>query len=689
MFSRFVVSQVKHNSYFLVGVVLGLWLALVAVPFEEAPVACPATEAPAPDEYEPHREARPLGPAGPVAGRSVQRPRYYITELGMRGSLMSGVLSSEEALSTRTAALNATASRLQPLRVFIAAAAGAVPPRPNVVGFTDTREMLKPFHALKYLADNCLEEYDFFFLVSDTSFVNARRLRDLVSKLSVSQDVYMGTVAEDDSHYCTLEGGILLSNSVLRAVHGQLDWCVRNSYSAHHHENIGRCVLHAAQQRCRAALQGETYTSIRLSSPEQIPPTLADAVTVYPVHEPAHFYRLHAAAARRLLQRAAATAAGLRRQMAALRPNHPPGFANTSWPAGLRADPGLAPPTPENRFEHLRWTLFNASHSFMPDDHRAIAPLKGSMKEAVQLVLRESIAWASRRWGVEYEDVRLVEGASRWEPALGLRYRLLLRARQRVMQLEVIIRTQNTNDTTVSTLRDQLSSVVGQQAHIVEISERADISGPLRIHADNQRRALLAALKHPAVTSDALVVLLPSHADYNQEFLNRARMNTISGWQWFWAVGFARYSLHPSPAPPSAPSPSPSPLPTPTPHHHTGRFAPVLTDALAFYRTDFENALSSWGPSVEGSVAQILGASPLRCVRAPEPALVLAPRPPPLRPPCPPSRDLPVSLPLTRPRVSARPSRRTLRSSAVRRQAFAGQITARAEVRLRRVNCVN
>ncbi|RVE51773.1 hypothetical protein evm_003576 [Chilo suppressalis] len=73
------------------------------------------------------------------------------------------------------------------------------------------------------------------------------------------------------------------------------------------------------------------------------------------------------------------------------------------------------------RFEHLRWTLFNASHSFMPDDHRAIAPLKGSMKEAVQLVLRESIAWASRRWGVEYEDVRLVEGASRWEPALGLR----------------------------------------------------------------------------------------------------------------------------------------------------------------------------------------------------------------------------------------------------------------------------
>lgn len=52
------------------------------------------------------------------------------------------------------------------------------------------------------------------------------------------------------------DGGILLSNSVLRALHGELDWCVRNSYSPHHHENLGRCVLHAAHARCAPALQG-------------------------------------------------------------------------------------------------------------------------------------------------------------------------------------------------------------------------------------------------------------------------------------------------------------------------------------------------------------------------------------------------------------------------------------------------
>ena len=123
------------------------------------------------------------------------------------------MLSSEEALKSQIAALNRTTARLQPaLKFFITASAmSSVPGLANVVGFTDTREMLKPFHALKYLADNYLEEYDFFFLVSDTAFVNARRLTELVSQLSVSEDVYMGTVAEDDSHYCSL-GKLLTFN---------------------------------------------------------------------------------------------------------------------------------------------------------------------------------------------------------------------------------------------------------------------------------------------------------------------------------------------------------------------------------------------------------------------------------------------------------------------------------------------
>lgn len=121
------------------------------------------------------------------------------------GPLLAGVLGAAGAPGARGAALNATAARLQPaLRFFVTAPARAAPATPNVVGFTDSREMLKPFHALKYLADNFLEEYDFFFLVSDAAFVNARRLLELAAGLSVSQHVYMGVPADEDSPYCSL-----------------------------------------------------------------------------------------------------------------------------------------------------------------------------------------------------------------------------------------------------------------------------------------------------------------------------------------------------------------------------------------------------------------------------------------------------------------------------------------------------
>lgn len=91
MLSRYVVSQVKHNSYFLVGLGIGLWLALATVPLKEEVVACDTVPVSVPDEYEPQREERPLGSRS-QPGRSVQRPRYYSTELGMRSGLLTGLI---------------------------------------------------------------------------------------------------------------------------------------------------------------------------------------------------------------------------------------------------------------------------------------------------------------------------------------------------------------------------------------------------------------------------------------------------------------------------------------------------------------------------------------------------------------------------------------------------------------------
>lgn len=208
MYSRYVASQLKNNSYFLVGLAAGLYLALTCVPLDDPPV-CPPAPDPSPlnDEFSPERAA--AAAAAPSAARALQRPRYYTTELGIRDKLFVAVLAGVDALmpTGRAAALNASAaSALAPgtIKFFAAADALAAERMPNVVGFTDTREMLKPFHVLKYVADNHLEEYDYFFLLGDSSFLNVRRLVELVRGLSVSEEVYMGTPADEDSQYCSL-----------------------------------------------------------------------------------------------------------------------------------------------------------------------------------------------------------------------------------------------------------------------------------------------------------------------------------------------------------------------------------------------------------------------------------------------------------------------------------------------------
>lgn len=58
-------------------------------------------------------------------------------------------------------------------------------------------------------------------------------------------------------------------------------------------------------------------------------------------------------------------------------------------------------------------------------------------------------------------------------------------------------------------------------------------------------------------------------------------MNTIAGWQWYWALGFARYAqfAHPRFREPDGARPQ----------HHTGRFNARQHHVLAFYRRDYDS----------------------------------------------------------------------------------------------------
>lgn len=164
-----------------------------------------------PDEYEPRINLAGKPQRARKVPQNLIRPRYYSTELGIRERLFVGVLTSENTVRSLAVAINKTSSHLVDKIMFFMDAGGAEKANvitlklPGIVGFVDAQPHLKPFHMLKYLTDNFLEEYDFFFLTKDTSYVDADVLSSLVKSISVSVEVHAGSLqVADGSPFCKL-----------------------------------------------------------------------------------------------------------------------------------------------------------------------------------------------------------------------------------------------------------------------------------------------------------------------------------------------------------------------------------------------------------------------------------------------------------------------------------------------------
>lgn len=251
--------------------------------------------------------------------KNVIRPRYYSSELGIREKIFIGVITTQDNINTLATAINRTTAHLvNKIKFFINADnVKSNYKLKNIVGFTDTRENLRPFHVIKYIADNYLDDYDYFLIIQDNVYVDARKLKSMLYHMSITFDLYMGATAESsyssygvnnnggrdggiaaaltgklnghhgdnddtiggvggdgagsndefrmlsDRNYCDLNAGILLSSSVIRKMRNNLDWCVRNGITNVHSINIGRCVKYSSNlPGCQEQFQVSFYLLI-------------------------------------------------------------------------------------------------------------------------------------------------------------------------------------------------------------------------------------------------------------------------------------------------------------------------------------------------------------------------------------------------------------------------------------------
>ncbi|EDW26981.1 GL16491 [Drosophila persimilis] len=343
--------------------------------------------------------------------KNVIRPRYYSSELGIREKLFIGVMTSQEHINSFATAFNRTTAHLvNKIKFFIYADSVKTNYKlKNIVGFADTHENRRPFHVIKYIADNYLEEYDYFLLVPDNVYVDARKLSALLYHMSITFDLYMGGThigvpssegdgpagsGSGDRNYCSLEAGILLSSSVIRKMRNNLDRCVRIGITGDHSVNIGRCVKYASHvPGCQESFQGMRQYSYALNTPGRQRRDFSElakeeafrnASTVYPVPTPEDFYRLHAYYSKYLSKSSLVSAAtpgdgagaglcaGSRSPIGSPTAASPTRYFEIRWPLGVPP-----PSAPETRHDILIWQMLNETHSYLPNGNveHAVAPL--------------------------------------------------------------------------------------------------------------------------------------------------------------------------------------------------------------------------------------------------------------------------------------------------------------------------
>lgn len=386
------------------------------------------------DDYEPRLklEGKPKT-ARQKDTKPLVRPRFYSTELNIKEKLFVGVLSDKRTIGTLGLAMNATLAHHVDKLVFFVTAAGPkkLPVSlPCVVEFPDGPELLEPFHAIGYIGQHYVDDYDFFFLTRDTAYVRGVKLNDLVHKVSVTESVYMGKFVEDskdNSLYCDLNGGILFSRPVLKAVVQNINWCTRNAFSDDASDNIGRCVLHSADIPCSRAVQGNIFSTFKLDEsfhleqdagigPSNQQSEFDAALTVYPNMNPESVYKLHIYFTDLELTETHQEIEMLQQNIVDTNEFMPTSLQSLSWPVGA------APPVkPRERFSVLRWDYLTDTHIYPDDDFSGIRNLTSLEKQDLNEIVTASVAHLRKKYDL-LRYLSLENGYRRFDPTRGMEY---------------------------------------------------------------------------------------------------------------------------------------------------------------------------------------------------------------------------------------------------------------------------
>ena len=115
------------------------------------------------------------------SSKKLVRPRYVADELGIREKVLVSVLTESKNLNTFAIFINQTlGDHVDQILFFIHDKPETIPHGMEVLSIEDSKQRLKPFYVLNYLAKKKLNSYDWFFLVPDNTFIRGYKVKMFV-----------------------------------------------------------------------------------------------------------------------------------------------------------------------------------------------------------------------------------------------------------------------------------------------------------------------------------------------------------------------------------------------------------------------------------------------------------------------------------------------------------------------------
>lgn len=353
------------------------------------------------------------------------RPFYAAKELEMKEKLFVAVLMSPESVNKVGAAIVMTLSKHFPTMVLFSSgdsnqSTEGIP----LVEFEDSQPGVLPIQILQYLKENHTIPYDYYLFISDKTYVRAEKYLNLVEHISVSEDVYMGAPGLARK-FCTLEGGVLVSFSIMSHILSNLDFCKSNTDPSNPSISLGTCVHHATKKICTSHSVDKELKYYDLQSFDydqdierlSIDTDFNEALSFYPVPDDRSFYKLNRYFCQRDLAEIGQKIEEAKAKIIDSSKFYPGAFESLIWPIG--ASPSHKP---EDQFSVMDWTYFNDKHMYHENEFDNFNEISNMDKRDLDDIKNVTVEYLNMKYGSLYQIKKIINGYRRFDSTRGMEY---------------------------------------------------------------------------------------------------------------------------------------------------------------------------------------------------------------------------------------------------------------------------